>query len=76
MSPSADVTATGHANEYDHVLRPRPRKPQHSQVSQFRISSASDGDGHLTLTQPDGLSATTSGMTRYTLTTRSFASYR
>ncbi|KAH6975395.1 MBOAT, membrane-bound O-acyltransferase family-domain-containing protein [Ilyonectria sp. MPI-CAGE-AT-0026] len=63
MSPSADVTATGHANEYDHVLRPRPRKPQHSQVSQFRISSASDGDGHLTLTQPDGLSATTSGMT-------------
>ncbi|KAH6994963.1 MBOAT, membrane-bound O-acyltransferase family-domain-containing protein [Ilyonectria destructans] len=63
MSPSADVTATGHANDHDHVLRPRPRKPQHSQVSQFRISSASDGDGHLTLTQPDGLSATTSGMT-------------
>ncbi|KAF7542451.1 hypothetical protein G7Z17_g11560 [Cylindrodendrum hubeiense] len=63
MSTSADVTANGHANDHDHVLRPRPRKPQHSQVSQFRISSASDGDGHLTLTQPDGISATTSAMT-------------
>ncbi|KAH7141320.1 MBOAT, membrane-bound O-acyltransferase family-domain-containing protein [Dactylonectria estremocensis] len=63
MSSSIDAAANGHANDHDHVLRPRPRKPQHAQVSQFRISSASDGDGHLTLTQTDGLSAPTSGMT-------------
>ncbi|KAK7426896.1 Sterol O-acyltransferase 2 (Sterol-ester synthase 2) [Neonectria magnoliae] len=64
MSSSVDATATGHANDLDHVLRPRPRKPQHAQVSQFRISSASDGDGLLAMTQPDGLSTTTvSGMT-------------
>ncbi|KAH6889797.1 MBOAT, membrane-bound O-acyltransferase family-domain-containing protein [Thelonectria olida] len=59
MSSSADVMANGHSNDHDHVLRPRPRKPQHAQVSQFRISSASDGDGHLV--PGDGLS--NSGMT-------------
>ncbi|KAI5458511.1 MBOAT, membrane-bound O-acyltransferase family-domain-containing protein [Mariannaea sp. PMI_226] len=59
MSSSADVKARSHGNDDDHVLRPRPRKPQHTQVSQFRISSASDGDGHLV--PGDGIS--TSGMT-------------
>lgn len=61
MSSSADVAANGHANNnHDHILRPRPRKPQHSQVSQLSRAS-SDGDGHH-LTPTEG--ATASGMTR------------
>lgn len=62
MASSATGMANGHDHN-DHVLRPRPRKPQHSQVSQvFRMSSASDGDGHLSATLGDG--STASGMTR------------
>ncbi|CAM1502782.1 Fc.00g075580.m01.CDS01 [Cosmosporella sp. VM-42] len=60
MTSSADVMANGH-DHHDHVLRPRPRKPQHSQVSQvLRMSSASDADGHLTI---DDTSMTVSGTT-------------
>ncbi|KAF7560792.1 hypothetical protein G7046_g3333 [Stylonectria norvegica] len=64
MSSSADVMANGH-DHHDHVLRPRPRKPQHSQVEQvFRMSSSSDADGHLTtMSQLDKDSTTASGMT-------------
>ncbi|KAF4983441.1 hypothetical protein FZEAL_1170 [Fusarium zealandicum] len=64
MSSSVDVMANGngHANGNDHVLRPRPRKPQHSQVSEIlRMSTASDQDGHL---MPDNASTgTVSGVT-------------
>ncbi|KAF4466678.1 sterol O-acyltransferase [Fusarium albosuccineum] len=64
MSSSIDAVpnGNGYAGEHDHVLRPRPRKPQHSQVSEIlRMSTASDGDGHL---MPDSASlGTASGLT-------------
>ncbi|KAF4971033.1 hypothetical protein FSARC_2046 [Fusarium sarcochroum] len=64
MSSSIDAlpNGNGHAGDHDHVLRPRPRKPKHSQVSDvLRMSTASDGDGHL---MPDTASTgTASGLT-------------
>lgn len=62
-SMSADVMA----NDYDaheHILRPRPRKPQHSQVEQVsRMSTLSDtaADGFLGVSDN---ASTTSGLTR------------
>ncbi len=50
----ADVLANGRDN--DHVLRPRARKPVHSQLS--NLSRSSVDESHLTVTEPD------SGMTR------------
>lgn len=49
----ADVLANGRDN--DHVLRPRARKPVHSQLS--NLSRSSVDESHLTVTEPD------SGMT-------------
>ncbi|KAJ4263074.1 Sterol O-acyltransferase 2 (Sterol-ester synthase 2) [Fusarium torreyae] len=64
MSSSIDAlpNGNGHAGDHDHVLRPRPRKPKHSQVSEvLRMSTASDGEGHL---MPDTASTgTASGLT-------------
>ncbi|KAM5356510.1 hypothetical protein ACJ41O_003156 [Fusarium nematophilum] len=64
MSSSVDTmpNGNGYANDHDHVLRPRPRKPQHAQVSELlRMSAASDIDNHL---MPDNASTgTTSGLT-------------
>ncbi|KAK5995956.1 putative sterol O-acyltransferase 2 [Cladobotryum mycophilum] len=63
-SLAADVVANGnghhthhednhnhnHSHDDDHVLRPRPRKPMHSQVSQLSHMTPIDGDGqHLSL---------------------------
>lgn len=59
MSASADVMANGY--DQHNVLRPRPRKPQHSQVSQVSRMSSHDGDGLLTTPMETG---TASGMTR------------
>lgn len=65
MSSSIETLANGngHAGEHDHVLRPRPRKPKHSQVSDVvRMTSTSDGE-HL---MPDNASTgSASGLTRY-----------
>jgi sterol O-acyltransferase len=46
-SSSTGAMANGHAvhqqnGDHDHVLRPRPRKPQHSQLS--NVSNLSDTD--------------------------------
>jgi sterol O-acyltransferase len=69
VSSGADITASnGHGGHHhnsqddDHILRPRPRKPQHSQLTQLtRLSS--DGDStHLAVTPDAGGGA--SGMTR------------
>ncbi|KAJ4329071.1 Sterol O-acyltransferase 2 (Sterol-ester synthase 2) [Fusarium piperis] len=64
MSSSIDTATNGnaYAGDHDHVLRPRPRKPKHSQVSEIlRMSTASDDNGHL---MPDNLSTgTASGLT-------------
>ncbi|KAF5027645.1 hypothetical protein F66182_241 [Fusarium sp. NRRL 66182] len=64
MSSSIDAlpNGIGHADNHDNVLRPRPRKPKHSQVSEvLRMSTASDGEGHL---MPDNASTgTPSGLT-------------
>lgn len=54
MTSSADTASNG---AYDHVLRPRPRKPVHSQLSQI---SSELGNGHLEVPQ----SGYTTGMTR------------
>lgn len=66
MSSSIDAlpNGNGHAGEHDHVLRPRPRKPKHSQVAEvLRMSTAEDSEGHL---MPDNVSTgTASGLTRY-----------
>lgn len=62
---SADVMANGY-DSHEHVLRPRPRKPLHSQVEQIsRMSSASDvaDSGANNLLIPDNVSIT-SGLTR------------
>lgn len=63
MSSSIETLANGngHAGEHDHVLRPRPRKPKHSQVSDVvRMTSTSDGE-HL---MPDNASTgSASGLT-------------
>lgn len=68
MSSSIEAlpNGNGHAGDHDHVLRPRPRKPKHSQVSDvLRMSTTSDGEGHL---MPDNVSiGTASGLTRYDL---------
>jgi sterol O-acyltransferase len=69
MSAGADVMANGHSTgahqgDHDHVLRPRPRKPLHSQVSQVSQASSADGDSHGNiLAVPDAgiASGTTSG---------------
>ncbi|PNP40096.1 hypothetical protein TGAMA5MH_08018 [Trichoderma gamsii] len=66
---STDVVANGHSHDFeytynqDHVLRPRPRKPLHAQVSQLSAASSTDGDSqHLNLPGENGAgSATTSG---------------
>ncbi|KAM0479465.1 hypothetical protein ACHAPX_004680 [Trichoderma viride] len=68
---STDVVANGHSHDFeytstynqDHVLRPRPRKPLHAQVSQLSAASSTDGDSqHLSLPGENGAgSATTSG---------------
>ncbi|KAH7198537.1 MBOAT, membrane-bound O-acyltransferase family-domain-containing protein [Fusarium flagelliforme] len=64
MSSSIEAlpNGNGHVGDHDHVLRPRPRKPQHSQVSDVvRMSTTSDGEGHL---MPDNVSiGTASGLT-------------
>ncbi|KLP20231.1 acyl-CoA sterol acyltransferase [Fusarium fujikuroi] len=64
MSSSIDPlpNGNGHAGDHDHVIRPRPRKPKHSQVSEvLRMSTAEDSEGHL---MPDNLSTgTASGLT-------------
>ncbi|KAL4726903.1 Sterol O-acyltransferase 2 (Sterol-ester synthase 2) [Fusarium chlamydosporum] len=64
MSSSIEAlpNGNGHAGDHDHVLRPRPRKPKHSQVSDvLRMSTTSDGEGHL---MPDNVSTgTASGLT-------------
>ncbi|KAL9471763.1 hypothetical protein ACSS6W_009704 [Trichoderma asperelloides] len=66
---STDVVANGHSHDFeysyseDQVLRPRPRKPLHAQVSQLSTASSTDGDSqHLSLPGENGAgSATTSG---------------
>ncbi|KAL6900358.1 putative membrane bound O-acyl transferase [Trichoderma evansii] len=66
---STDVVANGHSHDFeysyndDNVLRPRPRKPLHAQVSQLSAASSTDGDSqHLNLPSENGAgSATTSG---------------
>ncbi|KAF4960944.1 hypothetical protein FGADI_594 [Fusarium gaditjirri] len=64
MSSSIDPlpNGNGHAADHDHVIRPRPRKPKHSQVSEvLRMSTAEDSEGHL---MPDNMSTgTASGLT-------------
>ncbi|RGP60384.1 sterol o-acyltransferase [Fusarium longipes] len=64
MSSSIEAlpNGNGHAGDHDHVLRPRPRKPKHTQVSDvLRMSTTSDGEGHLL---PDNASTgTASGLT-------------
>lgn len=62
MSSSADV-ANGHAHDaHDHVLRPRPRKPQHSQVKALsRMSSGEMDEGKLTPGENGPPSGMTSG---------------
>lgn len=66
MSSSIDPlpNGNGHVGDHDHVIRPRPRKPKHSQVSEvLRMSTAEDSEGHL---MPDNMSTgTASGLTRY-----------
>ncbi|KAL3607260.1 Sterol O-acyltransferase 2 (Sterol-ester synthase 2) [Fusarium poae] len=62
MSSSIETlpNGNGHAGEHDHVLRPRPRKPKHSQVSDVVRMTASDGE-HL---MPDNASTgSASGLT-------------
>ncbi|KFH41980.1 sterol O-acyltransferase-like protein [Hapsidospora chrysogenum ATCC 11550] len=70
MSSSADVLASSGAapreNSHDHVLRPRPRKPQHAQVSALSRMSSAEGEttetaNHHTLTSTE--SGTGSGRT-------------
>lgn len=56
MSGSVDVMANGH--EQANLQRPRPRKPQHSQVSQLSRMSSNE---HLATPLENG---TASGMTR------------
>lgn len=65
---STDVVANGHSHdsEYtstynqDHVLRPRPRKPLHTQVSQLSAASSTDGDSqHLNLPGENGAGSAT-----------------
>ncbi|KAM0259720.1 hypothetical protein ACHAQJ_003154 [Trichoderma viride] len=66
---STDIVANGHSHDLDynynddHVLRSRPRKPLHAQVSQVSRASSTDGDSqHLNLPGENGAgSATTSG---------------
>ena len=62
VTMSTAIEPNGHAVELgDEVVRPRPRKPQHSQVSQVSRMSSNDGDGMLTLPVENG---TASEMTR------------
>lgn len=51
MTSGVDL-ASGADHEHDHVLRPRPRKPQHSQLRQLTrmASDESDDKTHLTAT--------------------------
>ncbi|KAH7309591.1 MBOAT family protein [Stachybotrys elegans] len=55
----ASTAVNGHAPDHDHVLRPRPRKPMHSQVSQLSRLSSADADGLF----PPPQEGTASGMT-------------
>jgi hypothetical protein len=65
---STDVVANGHSHDFeytstynqDHVLRPRPRKPLHAQVSQLSAASSTDGDSqHLNLPGENGAGSAT-----------------
>ncbi|KAM4064352.1 MBOAT, membrane-bound o-acyltransferase family protein [Hirsutella rhossiliensis] len=58
MSSAADLGPN--SGDHDHVLRPRPRKPQHVQLSQLSRMSSSDADGPLN-GDIDAASAMTSG---------------
>ncbi|KAI1814958.1 MBOAT-domain-containing protein [Poronia punctata] len=62
MSSTNIETASG-SNHHDHVLRPRPRKPQHSQVAELsREHSSGSADGLLDTQQAQELaSSVTSG---------------
>lgn len=63
---STDVVANGHSHDFeysyseDQVLRPRPRKPLHTQVSQLSAASSTDGDSqHLSLPSENGAGSAT-----------------
>lgn len=63
---STDVVANGHSHDFeygyteDHVLRPRPRKPLHAQVSHLSAASSTDGDSqHLNLPGENGAGSAT-----------------
>lgn len=65
MSAAYSTASNGHArHDDDNVLRPRPRKPFHAQVSQLARLSSSEADGLVTAAQENGV---TSGLTRYTM---------
>jgi sterol O-acyltransferase len=63
MSHSDTQTMATASDTHDHILRPRPRKPQHSQLSELvREHSNGPASAGGTVTPPvDGLA---SGMTR------------
>lgn len=64
MSSSADILLPN-GDTHDHVLRPRPRKPQHSQVTALTHMASDETDGisgqHLSPAVENG---STSGLTR------------
>lgn len=64
MSSSADVAPNGASDGHDHVLRPRPRKPLHSQVKALSRMSSDEVDGVQQLSVPPAENGSTSGMTR------------
>lgn len=51
-----------HDNDHDHILRPRPRKPKHSQVSELVRAHSSSAVNGLLNPSGDGIA---SGLTRY-----------
>lgn len=46
MATSSDIQINGNGNGHDHILRPRPRKPVHSQLSAVSNASSIESNGH------------------------------
>lgn len=63
-SNDVDLRSTNDSQSHDHVLRPRPRKPQHSQISGLVKELSSTAASQLTVEDP------ASGLTRYVSSSR------
>lgn len=58
------VSGVDHDPEHEHVLRPRPRKPQHSQLRQLTRMASDESDDRTTHLATPLENGHTSGATR------------